>query len=102
VERPAAKLAFRFSTAQRVLRPTGERTGPILQSGLISRHKFQPHRRLGWVTLLILAPLLVISGLHMVQLMIVRYEQTHAIRLLKFAFLDRAAFANFAEWFVRI
>ena len=46
-------------------------------------------RQLGWLTTLaIVAPILVVSGLHMVQLMVFRYEQTHAIRLLKFTFLD--------------
>jgi hypothetical protein len=80
---------------------------PILQSWLITRKKFTLHRRLGWVSLLILAPILVVSGLHMVQLMIVRYQQTQAVRLLKFAFLDLSALTLFvvflclAVWRIR-
>jgi len=48
-----------------------------------------------------------VSGLHMVQLMIVRYQQTQAIRLLKFAFLDISAITLFvvflclAVWRIR-
>jgi hypothetical protein len=75
-------------------------TVPILQSWLISRKKFKLHRRLGWATLLILAPILVVSGLHMVQLMVLRYEQTHAIRLLKFTFLDICAMTLFVTFLV--
>ncbi len=73
-------------------------TVPILQSWLISRQRFKLHRRLGWGTLLILAPVLVVSGLHMVQLMVLGYEETHAIRLLKFAFLDICALALFVAF----
>src|SRR5260370_5497323 len=73
-------------------------TVPILQSWLISRRKFGLHRRLGWGALLILAPILVVSGLHMVQLMIVSYQQSHAIRLLKFTFLDISAMTFFAAF----
>jgi hypothetical protein len=73
---------------------------PILQSWLISRGRFQLHRRLGWVTLVFLAPILVVSGLHMVQLMVIRYEQTQAIRLLKFTFLDLCAMALFVTFLV--
>jgi uncharacterized membrane protein YozB (DUF420 family) len=58
------------------------------------------HRQLGWVTLAILAPALVVSGLHMVQLMIFRYEQTNAIRLLKFTFLDIGAMTLFVTFLV--
>jgi hypothetical protein len=75
-------------------------TIPILQSWLIRRKKFTLHRRLGWATLLIVAPLLVVSGLHMVQLMVFRYEQTHAIRLLKFTFLDICAMTLFVTFLV--
>ena len=80
---------------------------PILQSWLITRNRVTFHRRIGWLSLLILAPLLVVSGLHMVQLMIVRYQQTHAIRLLKFTFLDISAMILFvlflclAVWRIR-
>jgi hypothetical protein len=75
-------------------------TVPIIQSWLICRRKFSLHRKLGWATLLILAPLLVVSGLHMVQLMVLRYEQTHAIRLLKFTFLDLCAMTLFVTFLV--
>jgi uncharacterized membrane protein YozB (DUF420 family) len=75
-------------------------TVPILQSWLISRKRFKLHRRLGWATLLILAPTLVVSALHMVQVMIFEYEQMHAIRLLKFAFLDVCALALFIVFLV--
>jgi hypothetical protein len=73
---------------------------PILQSWLISRQKFTLHRRIGWATLGILAPILVVSGLHMVQLMVMRYQQTQAIRLLKFTFLDLCAITLFAVFLV--
>lgn len=75
-------------------------TIPILQSWLISRKRFKLHRRLGWATLLILAPILIVSGLHMVQLMVLRYQQTHAIRLLKFTFLDLCAMTLFTAFLV--
>ncbi len=75
-------------------------TVPILQSWLISRRRFKLHRRLGWVTLLLLAPALVVSGLHMVQLMVLGYEESHAIRLLKFAFLDICALMLFLAFLV--
>lgn len=67
---------------------------PILQAWLASRGRIAAHRRIGRVALL-LVPILVLSALHMVQLMMVRYEQTHALRLLKFAFLDLTALALF-------
>lgn len=70
-------------------------TIPILQSWLVAHQKFALHGRLGWATLLVLAPLLVVSGLHMVQLMVFRYEQTQALRLLKFTFLDLCAITLF-------
>jgi hypothetical protein len=73
-------------------------TIPILQSWLISRRKFNLHRQLGWGALLIVAPILVVSGLHMVQLMVLGFEQTHAIRLLKFTFLDICAMALFVTF----
>jgi hypothetical protein len=73
-------------------------TIPIIQSWLITQQKFTLHRRLGWVSLVVLAPALVVSGLHMVQLMIVGYQQTHAIRLLKFTFLDISAMMLFATF----
>lgn len=47
-----------------------------------------------------LAPILVIRGLHMVQLMVFRYEQTHAIRLLKYIFLDLCAMTLFVTFLV--
>src|ERR1041385_5442537 len=75
-------------------------TTPILQSWLITRRKFKLHRQIGWIALMVLAPLLVVSGLHMVQLMIFRYEQTHAIRLLKFTFLDICAIVLFVVFLV--
>lgn len=70
-------------------------TMPILQSWLITRQKFDLHRKIGWGILLLLAPALVISGLHMVRLMIIRYHQIHQIRLLKFAFMDMAVLTLF-------
>jgi uncharacterized membrane protein len=68
---------------------------PVVQYWLIRRRKLKLHRQLGWVALIALAPILVISGLHMVQLMVVRYQQTHAIRLLKFTLLDIGALTLF-------
>lgn len=73
---------------------------PIIQSWLISKRKFGLHRKLGISTLLIVAPVLVVSGLHMVQLMVREYEETHDLLLLKFAFLDIAAMALFVAFLV--
>jgi hypothetical protein len=75
-------------------------TIPIVQSWLISRKRFKLHRQLGWLALAVVAPILVVSGLHMVQLMVFRYEQTHAIRLLKFTFLDLCAMTLFVTFLV--
>jgi hypothetical protein len=75
-------------------------TIPILQSWLITQKKFTLHRQLGWAALLVEAPILVLSGLHMVQLMVFRYEQTGAIRLLKFSFLDICAMTLFVTFLV--
>ena len=44
--------------------------------------------------------MLVVSGLHMVQLMVFGFEQTQAIRLLKFAFLDICALTLFVAFLV--
>ena len=68
---------------------------PVVQSWLIRRRRFQLHRRVGRVALVVLAPILVISGLHMVQLMVLRYQQIHAIRLLEFTLLDIGALTLF-------
>jgi uncharacterized membrane protein YozB (DUF420 family) len=82
-------------------------TIPILQAWLISRGKIRRHRQVGRIALL-LALVVVASGLHMVQLMILRYQETSALRLLKFAFLDITAMALFvvflslALWSVRL
>ncbi len=70
-------------------------TMPILQSWLASRQNFGLHRKIGWAILLLLAPALVISGLRMVQLMIVSYHELHQIVLLKFAFMDITALILF-------
>ena len=53
-----------------------------------------------WVTLVILAPMLVVSGLHMVQLMVFGFDRTLAIMLLKFAFLDICAMTSFVAFLV--
>lgn len=63
---------------------------PAVQAWLIGRGRFALHRRVGRAALL-LAPLVLVSALQMVQLMIVRWQQTQALRLLKFAFLDLGA-----------
>lgn len=79
---------------------------PVIQSWLAVRGRFQLHRHLGRVWLA-LAPVVVISGLHMVQLMILTYQETKSLRLLKFAFLDIAAmilfvvFLGLALWSIR-
>lgn len=72
---------------------------PMIQAWLVSQRKFQAHRYLGR-TWLFLSPIVVISGLRMVQLMIVRYEQTTALRLLKFAFLDITALILFVTFLI--
>ena len=73
---------------------------PIWQAWLIKHRQYALHRRLGWGTLSILAPALVLSGLHMVQLMVLRYQKTHALRLLKFTFLDLSALSLFIVFLV--
>ena len=71
---------------------------PIVQAWLISRRKFELHRRLGKGALL-LAPVVVLSGLHMVQIMLVKAFRnapgvSESLRL-QFAFLDMGAMLFF-------
>jgi hypothetical protein len=73
---------------------------PIVQSWLISHKSFKLHRRVGWVTLVVLAPLLVASGLHMAQLMVLRDKEFDLILLLKFAFLDLCALTLFVIFLI--
>ena len=75
-------------------------TIPIVQAWLISQRKYDLHRKIGYATASLIAPVLVVSGLHMVQLMIVRYQQIHALRLLKFTFLDLSAMTLFVLFLV--
>lgn len=72
---------------------------PIVQAWLVSHGKFESHRRLGEGTLLI-APILIVSGLHMVQIMLLKAfgnepGLSQALRL-QFAFLDMSAMVLFA------
>ena len=60
---------------------------PVVQAWLATHGRLKVHRYLGRIWLLI-APVVVISGLHMVQLMILAYNQSREAYLLKFAFLD--------------
>jgi hypothetical protein len=69
-------------------------------SWLITHKRFKLHRRLGRVTLVVLAPLLVASGLHMVQLMVLRDKEFEVILLLEFAFLDLCALTLFVTFLV--
>lgn len=71
---------------------------PIVQARLISRRKFKSHRRLGKGALL-LAPVVVVTGLHMVQIMLLKAFQnapglSQALRL-QFAVLDISALVLF-------
>jgi hypothetical protein len=75
-------------------------TIPMVQAWLISHGQYDLHRKVGYATVLLIAPVLVVSGLHMVQVMIVRYQQIHALRLLKFTFLDLSAMALFVLYLV--
>ena len=73
-------------------------TVPVVQAWLISQRKLEWHRRLGKASLL-LAPVLVVSGLHMVQIMLLkafRHEPglSQALRL-RFAFIDISAMVLF-------
>jgi hypothetical protein len=67
---------------------------------MISQRKYDLHRKIGYATASLIAPVLVVSGLHMVQLMIVRYQEIHALRLLKFTFLDLSAMTLFVLFLV--
>ena len=75
-------------------------TVPIIQSWFISHRRFKAHRRFGWLTLLVLAPALVVSGLHMVHLMVLRTKQIDPILLYRFTFLDLGALALFLIFLV--
>lgn len=68
---------------------------PILQAWLILGRRPGQHRRVGWVTLALLVPVLLVSGLYMVQLMVISYQANHAVRLMKFAFIDLSALLLF-------
>jgi len=72
---------------------------PVMQSWLAARNRFRAHRFLGrlWV---LFAPVVVISGLHMVQLMIRKYEKAPEPLLMKFAFLDLVGIALFVTFLV--
>lgn len=73
---------------------------PVVQYWLFRTGRLRRHRQWGYVTVGVLAPLLVISGLHMVQLMVLRYQATHALRLLKFTLLDLSALSLFVIFLV--
>jgi len=73
---------------------------PVAQFWLARTGQLRRHRQMGYVTVGVLAPLLVISGLHMVQLMVIRYHATHALRLLKFTLLDLGALSLFVVFLV--
>lgn len=68
---------------------------PVFQAWLIRTGRLRRHRQCGWVTVGVLAPLLVVSGLYMVQRMVLRFQATHAPRLLKFTLLDLGALSLF-------
>ena len=70
---------------------------PVVQAWLAAHGRYRQHRYLGRIWL-ILAPVVVVSGLHMVQLMILKYEESQALRLLKFAFLDMTAMILFVAF----
>ena len=72
---------------------------PVIQSSLAARNQFRAHRYLGRIWLL-LAPVVVISGLFMVQLMIRKYDAKPDAILMKFAFLDLAGMALFVTFLV--
>jgi uncharacterized membrane protein YozB (DUF420 family) len=72
---------------------------PIIQAWLASHRRLRAHRNLGRIWLL-LAPVVVASGLYMVQLMIGSYEQSGEVTLLKFAFLDIVAMTLFVTFLV--
>ncbi|MCI0352175.1 MAG: hypothetical protein L0Z53_22375 [Acidobacteriales bacterium] len=69
-------------------------TVPIIQAWLIRRRRFEWHRILGKLSLL-LAPILVVSGLHMVQIMVLKVPGLSQTLRMKFAFLDISAMLFF-------
>lgn len=72
---------------------------PVVQSWLAAGKRFRAHRLLGRIWLLF-APVVVVSGLHMVQLMIREYEMAPEQLLMKFAFLDLVGMALFVTFLV--
>jgi hypothetical protein len=68
---------------------------PILQAWLILRRRPGRHRLVGWIALAVLVPVLLVSGVYMVQLMVISYQTNHAVRLMKFAFIDLSALLLF-------
>jgi uncharacterized membrane protein YozB (DUF420 family) len=72
---------------------------PVIQSWLAARGRIGAHRTLGRLWLLF-APIVVLGGLHMVQLMIRAYEKKPDPLLMKFAVLDVAGSALFVAFLV--
>jgi len=72
---------------------------PVIQSWLAARNRFRAHRFLGRIWVLF-APVVVVSGLHMVQLMVREYERAPEPLLMKFAFLDLVGIALFVAFLV--
>src|SRR5690349_10445851 len=60
---------------------------PLVQAGLIRARRFRAHRTLGYGALP-LAALVVVSGLYVVQLMVLRNAEHFEIRRIKFVLLD--------------
>lgn len=60
---------------------------PILQAWLIRLRRRAAHRRIGWVSIA-LAAVVVVSGLHVVQLMTLRNLEEFSLLRIKFVYLD--------------
>jgi hypothetical protein len=60
---------------------------PIVQAWLISHREFEWHRRVGRLVFL-LAPIMVVSGLRMVQIMLLKDQGISRTLRIKFTFLD--------------
>ena len=70
---------------------------PVVQAWLISHGKVKLHRTLGRFSLL-LAPVVVLSGLHVVQIMVLRNLDEFRLYRIKFVFLDLTVLLLFSTF----
>jgi hypothetical protein len=71
---------------------------PILQAWLISSHRQQLHRYIGWASL-VLAIVVVCSAVEMGQIMVLKNIDDFQLRKIKFVLLDLTGLALFSTFF---